>query len=62
MIRQLGLQVVQVGLVSGGVGCGAIENGQQNPSRFVDLALYGGWIEGAKKLVRSLTNEVRPYP
>ncbi|MCZ8036041.1 MAG: serine protease [Novosphingobium sp.] len=62
VVRQRGAQIVQVGLVSGGVGCGAIENGQQNPSRFVDLALYGGWIEGAKKLVRSLTNEVRPYP
>lgn len=62
VIRQRGVQIVQVGLVSGGVGCGAIENGQQNPSRFVDLALYGAWIEGAKKLVRSLNNEVRPFP
>ena len=62
VIRQLGVQVVQVGLVSGGVGCGAVENGQQNPSRFVDLALYADWIEGARKLVQKLSGEVRPYP
>jgi hypothetical protein len=55
-------QVVQVGLVSGGVGCGAIENGQQNPSRFVDLAQYADWIEGAKKLVKELTDTVTTYP
>lgn len=58
VIRQHGAEVVQVGLVSGGVGCGAVENGQQNPSRFVDLAQYGDWIERALKRVQEIDNTV----
>lgn len=62
VISQRNGRVVQVGLVSGGVGCGAVENGQQNPSRFVDLAQYGDWIEAAMKRAREIDQTVTRYP
>ena len=62
VIQQLDGRVVQVGLVSGGVGCGANENGQQNPSLFVDLAQFGTWIKAAEKRVRAISNTSEPYP
>jgi hypothetical protein len=55
-------QVVQIGLVSGGVGCGAEEAGVQNPSLFVDLQLYTKWLADAKKLLLSLGREVAVAP
>ena len=51
-------QVVQVGIVSGGVGCGAEENGVQNPSLFVDLQLFTKWIASAKQRLAKIGNEV----
>lgn len=51
-------QVVQVGIVSGGVGCGAEENGVQNPSLFVDLQLFTKWIASAKQRLATIGNEV----
>lgn len=55
-------QVVQVGIVSGGVGCGAEENGIQNPSLFVDLQLFTGWIKRAQARLATLGNEVDTLP
>jgi Trypsin len=55
-------QVVQVGIVSGGVGCGAEENGVQNPSLFVDLQLFTGWIKRAQARLAALGNEVVTLP
>ena len=55
-------QVVQVGIVSGGVGCGAEENGVQNPSLFVDLQLFTGWIKSAQARLARLGNEVVTQP
>jgi secreted trypsin-like serine protease len=51
-------QVVQVGIVSGGVGCGDEENGVQNPSLFVDLQLFTKWIAAAKKKLATVQNDV----
>lgn len=51
-------QVVQVGVVSGGVGCGAEVNGVQNPSLFVDLQLFTKWIASAKRRLTTIGNEV----
>lgn len=51
-------QVVQIGVVSGGVGCGDEENGVQNPSLFVDLQLFTNWIAGAKKKLATVQNAV----
>lgn len=62
VIREHAGRKVLVGLVSGGVGCGAIENGQQNPSRFVDLAQYTDWIDSAKQRILSIRNESLPHP
>jgi hypothetical protein len=62
VIRQYGGRIVQVGLVSGGVGCGADENGQQNPSLFVDIAQFDTWIHAATKRVRAISNTVEPLP
>ncbi len=55
-------QVVQVGVVSGGVGCGDEENGVQNPSLFVDLQLFSDWIKRAKARLATLGNEVVTLP
>ena len=55
-------QVVQVGIVSGGVGCGDVENGVQNPSLFVDLQLFTGWIKRAQARLATLGNEVATLP
>ena len=50
VIRWYGRRQVQVGLVSWGIGCGArVEGNQQNPSVFVDVAKYTGWIRDAKR-------------
>jgi secreted trypsin-like serine protease len=54
--------VVQVGLVSGGVGCGAVENGVQNPSLFVDLQLFGTWLREARARLATLGNDVVTHP
>jgi secreted trypsin-like serine protease len=62
VIQQSNGRVVQVGLVSGGVGCGANENGKQNPSLFVDLAQYTNWIKQAEMRVRAISNSVEPQP
>lgn len=62
IIQDRGGRIVQVGVVSGGVGCGALENGQQNPSRFVDLSQYGPWLEAAKRKVATLTGAVVRMP
>ncbi|MVZ98760.1 serine protease [Sphingorhabdus sp. IMCC26285] len=62
VIQQSNGRVVQVGLVSGGVGCGANENGKQNPSLFVDLAQYTTWIKNAETRVRAISNAVEPMP
>jgi hypothetical protein len=58
IIQERGRTIVQVGVVSGGVGCGAFENGQQNPSRFVDLRQYADWLEAAKRRVAQLSGAV----
>ncbi len=58
IIQERGGTIVQVGVVSGGVGCGAIENGQQNPSRFVDLSQYAAWLEAAKRRAMQLSGAV----
>lgn len=55
-------QLVQVGLVSGGVGCGAEENGVQNPSLFVDLQLFGKWIAEARAKLTTLRGDVVRHP
>lgn len=55
-------KVVQIGLVSGGVGCGAEEAGVQNPSLFVDLQLYTKWLADAQKLLNTLGREVAVAP
>lgn len=60
VIQQTGGRVVQVGLVKGGVGCGAEENGVQNPSLFVDLAQYSAWIKAAKQKLMSINNDSVP--
>ena len=60
VIQQIGGRVVQVGLVKGGVGCGAEENGVQNPSLFVDLAQYSAWIKAAKQKLMSINNDSVP--
>lgn len=62
VVQELNGRVVQVGLVSGGVGCGANEQGQQNPSLFVDLVQYTSWIKAAEARVRALSNTVEPLP
>lgn len=62
VIQRSNGRVVQVGLVSGGVGCGANENGKQNPSLFVDLAQYTNWIKQAETRVRAISNSVEPLP
>lgn len=62
VIQNTNGRVVQVGLVSGGVGCGAIENGKQNPSLFVDLTQYMIWIRKAETRVRVISNAVEPMP
>lgn len=62
VIRKLGAKIVQVGLVSGGVGCGADEGGKQNPSLFVDLAQYSKWINAAKRRILAISNKVEPLP
>jgi hypothetical protein len=60
IIQERRRTIVQVGVVSGGVGCGAFENGQQNPSRFVDLSQYSAWLEAAKEKVMKLHGQVEP--
>jgi hypothetical protein len=60
VIRQVNGTKVQVGLVAWGKGCGAIEDGQQNPSLFVDLAKYSGWIVRAMGLARTTHNKSVP--
>lgn len=55
-------QVVQVGVVSGGVGCGAEVDGVQNPSLFVDLQLFSNWISEARKRLAAAGNEVVTHP
>lgn len=62
VIKYINGRVVQIGLVSGGVGCGANENGQQNPSIFVDLVQYSTWINMAEKKILSLENAVETLP
>ena len=62
VIQQSNGRVMQVGLVSGGVGCGAIEKGKQNPSLFVDLAQYSNWIKQAETRVRAISNTVERLP
>lgn len=54
--------LVQVGLVSGGVGCGAVENGVQNPSLFVDLQLFTKWIAAARSRVATMPSGVEALP
>ena len=50
VIRWTGRKQVQVGLVSWGVGCGArAGRHRQNPSVFVDVGQYTGWIRRAKQ-------------
>ena len=60
VIRQVNGKKVQVGLVAWGKGCGAVEDGQQNPSLFVDLAKYSGWIGRAIELARVTKNRSVP--
>lgn len=62
VIQEVNGRVVQVGLVSGGVGCGANEKGQQNPSLFVDLVQYTAWLKAAEARVRALSNTVESLP
>lgn len=50
VIRTIGNRAVQVGLVSWGIGCGARSGRhRQNPSVFVDVTQYTGWINTAKR-------------
>lgn len=50
VIRWVGNKKVQVGLVSWGIGCGTrAGRHRQNPSVFVDVAQYTGWIKVAKR-------------
>lgn len=62
VVQEVSGRVVQVGLVSGGVGCGAEENGQQNPSLFVDLVQFTAWIKAAEARVRALSGTVISLP
>lgn len=62
VVQEVNGRVVQVGLVSGGVGCGAEENGQQNPSLFVDLVQFTAWIKAAEARVRALSGTVIYLP
>lgn len=62
VIQQVDGRVVQIGLVKGGVGCGADENGQQNPSLFVDLAHYTAWIKAAEKKILTFDNDSVAMP
>ena len=62
VIRQINGKKVQVGLVAWGKGCGAVEDGRQNPSLFVDLAKYSGWIGRAMELARATKNRSVPLP
>lgn len=62
VVQDVNGRIVQVGLVSGGVGCGAEENGQQNPSLFVDLVQFTAWIKAAEARVRVLSNAVEKLP
>lgn len=62
VVQEVNGRVVQVGLVSGGVGCGANENGQQNPSLFVDLVQFTAWIKAAEARVRALSGTVISLP
>lgn len=55
-------RLVQVGLVSGGVGCGDVENGVQNPSLFVDLQLYDAWLAKARARIRVMPSTVEKLP
>ncbi|MGB5078323.1 MAG: serine protease [Sphingorhabdus sp.] len=63
VIQRFNGRTVQVGLVSGGVGCGANnDSGVQQPSLFVDLMQYADWIKDAEKHVLSIRNKVDRYP
>lgn len=62
VIRWHGGKQVQVGIIVWGVGCGASEEGKQNPSLFVDLAQYTDWIERAKQRIRQLEWDVEAMP
>jgi hypothetical protein len=54
VIRQIGQRFVQIGVVSWAYGCGVaaksanLPSGQRNPSVFVNLEHYTGWIDRAK--------------
>ncbi len=60
VIRWHGSKKVQVGIIVWGVGCGASEDGKQNPSLFVDVAQYTDWIERAKQRISRLKWAVEP--
>jgi hypothetical protein len=62
VIRWHGNKKVQVGIIVWGVGCGASENGKQNPSLFVDVGQYTDWIERAKRRISQLEWAVEPLP
>lgn len=62
VIRWQGSTKVQVGIIVWGVGCGASEDGAQNPSLFVDVAQYGEWIESAKRSISQLEGAVERLP
>jgi secreted trypsin-like serine protease len=62
VIRWQGSKKVQVGIIVWGVGCGASEDGEQNPSLFVDVAQYSEWIERAKQRISKLEWDVERLP